>query len=153
MGNGVVYDDKPMSHEQHLKILTLQYNRIAAGAEFWAYDDTAVGNKSTGCNWGLCLSSKEIYPDIDMNLFPEHFKQYDRIAPKHRVEGQKCPLETMETPKDFIACGCFYRCQVFRKEGVNPTKEEALLLYKTEIEKWKKIVEERKRNASSSSKH
>lgn len=137
MGKGIAVDHKAMTNIQHLKVLTLQHNRIASGVELSYYDDTTIGNKNNECSWGLCLDSKEIYPDVDMHIFPEHFTEYDRIAPKHRELEQKCPLDTGKTPKQFTSCGCFYRCAVFQSRGKPKlTREQVLDLYCIEIKKY-----------------
>jgi hypothetical protein len=132
-----------MSPGQHLMTLRIQRELIAGGSKLWWDDDNTIGNKHTECSWGLCSCNKMIYPLAEMHIWPDQFEKDDRVAPIDRGPDQKCPFDNGETPKQFISCGCFYRCMIFqsKKKGLNRMpREKALELYDEEIKKIEVIL-------------
>lgn len=111
-----------LSNERYLAALKRIKGLISAGLILKGQDDGSIGNKSTGCSWGLCMDDKEHWPDSIDYLWPD---TPERVVPKYTKVYQACPMDKRENPD---GNGCFYTCRFFSR-GNNPTLEEALKLY------------------------
>lgn len=86
---------------------------------FRAVDSTAMGDKYTECDWGLCCNRPEVYPDKQDWIWPE-----DRHGIRGKVEPVDvpvgaCPFDRRRNPKEIT--GCFYTC-AFRKVFDRPAQ-------------------------------
>jgi hypothetical protein len=78
------------------------------------------------------------YPLEEMHTWPDQFTEHGRVAPIDRGPDQKCPFDTQDTPKQYLSCGCFYRCMIFQSKvkGLKRMpREKALELYDAEIKR------------------
>jgi hypothetical protein len=120
-------DQITLTDAQYLAALKRNRERIADGLEFAADDSDMPGNKFTEASWGLCDTSRDLWPE-ETNLFP-HIK--GRFAPKYRQAKHKCPMDTRENP---TATGCFYSCRIFKTREVKAKdRARALELYDAQI--------------------
>ena len=127
-----------LTDKQYTKLL-LKIKEIVERDNFnySCYDSTAVGDKFTTSNCGLCNND---LTEKDMALFPDQFPE--RRSKKYRLENHKCPFD-MRT--GFHRSGCFYQCCLFHGiENMPHTK-----LKKPTINQLKKLVDKTIREAKN----
>jgi hypothetical protein len=128
-----------MTDKQHLGALKRLRALISEGMELTAVDSTTIGDRYTHCSWGLCSNAVLVWPHAEEHLFPDHFIEHGRVAPKYLTDNQMCPMDLRNAPD---GDGCFYHCRVFQSAVRTPTAAEAVDLYNEMIKKVEEKINE-----------
>lgn len=124
----VINKAKHLTKEQTLTVLKKILETIK-NEQLWGEDSTAIGNKHTHCNWGVCTNSLKVYSKPEMHTFPQDFVDHGRSSPLS-LKNISCPMRKGKNQN-----GCFYQCRVFQESQEVPAKEEAIKLYEKTIQK------------------
>lgn len=102
-----------MSDEMYLAaLLRLQsFTDPGRGYPLRCEDSNTPGDKYNWCTWGLCSDKWEMWPEPEMHIWPDQFKERGRIAPLYRESHQLCPCDIRDVS---TGNGCFWTCIVFR---------------------------------------
>ncbi len=129
MDNKEIYLTDP----QYLKILhKIQVKVKEPGFKPNCFDSTALGDKYTESNCGLCCDD---FTDKETAMWPNQFPE--RKSLKYRLEHHKCPFDERVESGFGFGMGCFYKCYLFS----NRTYDVQLILKMvasqiTEAERW-----------------
>lgn len=117
--------------KRYLAVLKRIRNQIKNGSKLELESSTYLGNKYIHSSWGLCSGSTEQWPDKEDRLFPRS----SPLAILHQEKGQVCPFDKRLDNHPYAPDGCFNHCRIFQHLDNLPTREEALELYESRIQK------------------